>query len=255
MKSLGITASVGAVLWLGNGALAQQPSPMGTRQVSPVTIIRQAYTPPIDSRPPAEDHTGGGVRGGMRGCGDEIAAIAPRLHAVGQTAAQYPTFVWYAFGEASEPIEFHLYRYQPNGELEEILIEPISTSGKGYMAYTLPQHQAALAVGETYLWQVVLYCDANLEEVGQWTSAEVEIVPAPIELNVSTNNPVQQAQAYASQGLWYEAMATVYEGSTPEAAALRRTLLLNLADLEDQSTVAPLSDVGPQLRRIAEDVD
>jgi hypothetical protein len=252
LKTLGVTASTVAMLLLCTRALAEQPSPIDTNQFSPATAVTsQAYTPPGDSRPPAEDHTGGGVRG----CGDEIAAIAPRLHAVGQTAAQYPTFVWYNFGEASEPVEFHLYRYQSNGELEEILVTPISTSRKGYMAYTLPANQSALAIGETYLWQVVLYCDTNLEEVGQWTSAEVEIVPSPTNLSMSTTSDIQQAQVFARAGLWYEAIATVYDASSPEAAAFRETLLLNLADLEAQNVSETAINVSDQLREIANAVD
>ena len=135
----------------------------------------RVYTPPVESRTSEEDHTGGGVRG----CGDDLAALAPRLNDVGQTVSTRPTFVWYGFGDDADPLEFHLYRYQSDGSVKAVLIDPIGPSNEGYMAYTFPPNEPELTVGDTYLWQVVLYCDQNLEEIGRWTSADIEIVAPP----------------------------------------------------------------------------
>ena len=205
--------------------------------------------PPADSRTSGEDHTGGGVRG----CGEEAAALAPRLNAVGQTLSTRPTFVWYIFSDDAEPIEFHLYRYQTDNTLETVLINSIGPSNEGYMAYTLPAEEPDLNIGDTYLWQVVLYCDQNLEEVGRWTSADVEIVAPPTELAAeSADDSLQKAQAYARAGLWYDALAEVYDAITPEAQTFRQNLLLDLADLEEQPDRELALDLSAQLRQIAE---
>ncbi|MBE7384842.1 MAG: DUF928 domain-containing protein [Leptolyngbya sp. SIO1E4] len=245
--------TVSLLIVLGSSGLADYtPSDASDR---PSDNIRntvggsRAYTPPPTSRTSGEDHTGGGVRG----CGDNIATLAPRLNFVGQSSTTRPTFVWYMFGEAAEPLEFHLYHYQADGSLEAVLIDPIGSSTQGYMAYTLPSGQPDLTVGETYLWQVVLYCDPNLEEVGRWASADVEIVALPADLMAGLpEGTLPQAQAYARAGLWYEAMAAVYDATTPEEKAFRQDLLLDLADLEEQSEQESIINLSSQLRQIAE---
>ncbi|MGF1567066.1 MAG: DUF928 domain-containing protein [Nodosilinea sp.] len=208
----------------------------------------QAYNPPADSQRPRGDHSGGGVRG----CGDDMAALAPRLNAIGQTASIHPTFVWYSFSGGAEFLEVQLYKYGADNVLEKVLIREIGTNQAGYMAYTLPDTDPGLQVGETYFWQVVMYCDQNLQEVGKWVSADLEVVAAPGELTASglQDDPLQLAQRYGQAGLWYDAMALVYDASTPQARAFRSTLLLNLADLEEEPT-AEAPTLSDQLRQIA----
>lgn len=214
----------------------------------------RAYNPPADSRLPEGDHTSGSVRG----CGEgNIAALAPRLSSIGQGASGRPAFIWYVFTEETDQLEFHLYRYRSDNTLETIVIDQIGPSQKGYMAYELPLEQAELATGETYLWQVVSYCDASLEDVSKWTSAEIEIVAPPADLALAqAETPLQQAQAYAQAGLWYDAIAAVFDATAPEAVAFRSTLLLELAELEAQFALEEETnsavDPSKQLRQIAE---
>ena len=208
------------------------------------------YTPPSDARIPRSDHTGGGVRG----CGGEIAALAPRLQSVGYSLSNRPTFVWYVLSDEVQPIEFHLYRYQPDGALEEVFINAIGQSTQGYMAYTLPSDQADLQVGETYLWQVMLYCDQNLEEIDAWSTADIEVVAPASELAGLPNDPLQRAQAYAQSGYWYEAIAAVYNTTSPEAKTFRQSLLLDLAEVEapsEDGLSAKETALIEQLRAIA----
>ncbi|NEQ44300.1 MAG: DUF928 domain-containing protein [Leptolyngbya sp. SIOISBB] len=208
----------------------------------------RAYVPPSDPGVPRDDHTGGGVRG----CGDDIAALAPRLNSVGQTASTNPTFVWYNFSDESDPIEFQLYRFEPDGSFDTVAVEQFETSQQGYMAYTLPFGEAELTVGEAYLWQVVIYCDRNFEEPGQYSSAEIEVVALPAELATALpDDSLGRAQTYASNGLWYDALAEVYDATDATAKALRRDLLLDLADLEEQPDGAE-AELITELRAIAE---
>ena len=211
------------------------------------------YTPPPNAEIPRADHTGGGVRG----CGGEIAALAPRLHSVGYTTSNHPTFVWYVLSDTELLLEFHLYRYQADGTLEEVLINPIGSSNPGFMAYTLPPDQADLSSGETYQWQVILYCDQNLEEVDAWSTADIQIVAPPANLTTELpDNPLQRAQTYANSGFWYEAMAEVYNATTPEEIDFRQTLLNNLVELEEPADGVDLSqkerNLIEQLRQIAD---
>lgn len=208
----------------------------------------RAYTPPEDLTRPGDDHTGGGVRG----CGDDIAALAPRLNFVGQTAATQPTFVWYNFSDDGDPIEFQLYRYKADGSFETVVEEQFDESQQGYMAYTLPADEA-LDTGEIYLWQVVLYCDQEFEQPGQYSSADIEVVSLPADLAARLpDDSLARAEVYAQSGLWYEAMAEVYDAETPAEANFRRSLLLDLADYEAQSEKDGATALSEQLIQIAE---
>ena len=208
----------------------------------------RAYTPPSDARRPSRDHTGGSVRG----CGDDIVAIAPRLNSVGQTASTNPTFVWYNFSPDNDPVEFQLYRIQPDESLEVVTIKQFETSQQGYKAYTLPTEEANLNVGETYMWQVVLYCDTAFENPGHYSSAELEVVAPPAEVAAAlTSDPLQRAEVYANASLWYDALAEVAATNIPTIQNFRQDLLLDLASLEEQSTEENAMALSTQLREIA----
>jgi len=207
----------------------------------------RAYTPPSNARRPEGDHTGGSVRG----CGDDVVAIAPRLSAVGQTASTNTTFVWYNFSEDNDPIEFQLYRYEPEGGLSQVLVKQFDESQEGYMAYTLPAEEAELSMGETYVWQVVLYCDADFEDPGNYSSAELEVVDLPEEATDLPSDALARAKIYADAGLWYDALAEVYSSSMPDAEAFRQDLLLDIADLDEQADKNRAEDISEQFRAIA----
>ena len=220
---------------------------------STISSTLQAYTPPRDARRPSRAHTGGSVRG----CGDDIVAIAPRFNAIGQTASTNPTFVWYNFSPDNDPIEFQLYRVLPDGSLDEneVLIKQFKTSKQGYQTFTLPAEADSLTVGETYMWQVVLYCDTAFENPGYYSSAELEVVELPAEVTSAlTNSPSQRAQVYADAGLWYDALAEVVSDEIQATRASRQTLLLALADYEGQTTDDDAVEFITQLREIS-DVD
>ena len=213
----------------------------------------RAYVPPADSRIPDQDHSGGGVRG----CGDEIVAIAPRLSVMGRTGSTHPTLVWHSQSDDHEFLELQLYRYRSgNGNIfEEVLIEPIeATAGtQGYMSYTLPQDEPGLQVGETYLWQVVQYCDPNFEEVGMVTSADIEVVPIPAEMTSElSGDSVDNARVFAKFGLWYEAITAVYDANTPAAESLRQDLLHDLLTIEANTESDETEEIVEQLSELVD---
>jgi len=232
---------------IGGGEAYDPPSRGGPS--GPSTIGGgETYDPPTGGRPQSGNHTGGGVRS----CGDELAPLAPRVGTVGRTTNPRPTLTWYVYGDDARAIELHLYRYQDNGLLDEVFIRPVGTTTPGIMTYTLPATDAPLTAGSTYLWQVVMYCDGNREEVGQFVSADLEVVPPPASLpNPLPADPVAQAQAFGAAGLWYDALAAVSVATTtPEQDAFRRQLLLQLADLEDAAAGPEgAGSASDQLRR------
>ena len=246
-RIISISSAMAMLLVLAPAGLAgRNDRPSGNSSSIPGAL--RAYTPPSDARRPSRDHTGGSVRG----CGDDIVAIAPRLNSVGQTASTSPTFVWYNFSPDNDPIEFQLYRIQPDESLEVVTIKQFDTSQQGYTAYTLPTADADLDVGETYMWQVVLYCDTAFENPGHYSSAELEVVTLPTDVSAAlTSNPQQDALTYANAGLWYDALAQVATASTPTTKTFRQDLILDLADIEAQSANESATTLSAQLREIA----
>ena len=214
---------------------------------------RRQYRPPTDARIPRRNHSGGGVRG----CGEEIVAIAPRISGIGQTISTHPTLVWYNYSDGAEPLELHLYRYQADdtdgSAVEKVFVEAIGSSKEGYMSYKLPENEPGLQVGETYFWQVVLYCDPNREEVGMWTAADIQVVPdlAGITAQLS-EDALSNAQVLGEAGLWYDAIAAIQPLKTPAAKSFRQTMLIDLAELEAETDTSSTPTIVEQLRQITE---
>jgi hypothetical protein len=217
----------------------------------------RAYVPPVTARISRQNHSGGGPR--PSSCGQEVALIAPRHSTIGLTDSTHPTLVWYSFSSSLEQhgnsgfLELHLYRYQADNSLEKVFVRPMGESRQGYMSYTLPQNEQGLNVGETYKWQVVAYCDPELEEISKWATADLEVVPpvATIASQLSEDS-LDNAEIYAGSGLWYNAIAEINNLSTPAAESFRQDLLLDLADLEEQTDGDTTEKNSTQLRAIAE---
>lgn len=245
----------GLSLWLGlswpSGAEVTLPGAIAAADDTlNQTLASRAYTPPPGSQSAGGPNTGGGVRG----CGDQMVALAPQYSVVGQSFSTRPTFVWYVGNNAVETLEFALYQRDEAGtgtaQLMDIEQE-IAYTPNGYVAYTLPSDGAALTVGETYTWVAAVYCDAARTQIGGLISADIEIV-APPSVMPPEMDAVAAAETYGAEGFWYDALAAVYAGETAEAAALRQDLLLDLADLEENTGTVFGRVLGRQLRALTE---
>lgn len=216
---------------------------------------RRRYRPPSDARLPRRSHSGGGVRG----CGEEILAIAPRSSSIGQTTSTRPTLTWYNYSNSAEPLELHLYRYEAEAAgaeaaaLTPILIKPLAASQVGYASYTLSERDPALEPGQTYFWQVILYCDPNLEEVGRWTSADIQVVLPPATVSEQlADDSLRNAEIYAEAGFWYDAIAQISNLEDSMTNAFLQTLLLELAELEGEAIDDSAEAIRDQLRQVVE---
>lgn len=137
-------------------------------------ISSRAYNPPAGSQGSGGASTGGGIRG----CGEDMIALAPAFNSTGHTFAARPTFVWYLGDAPSDRLQFTLYHQGDTGETE-VFSQPLTASGAGYQAFTLPAEAAPLQVGETYRWQTTLYCEEGVDAAQRWVEAQVEVVEPP----------------------------------------------------------------------------
>ncbi|MEM1291704.1 MAG: DUF928 domain-containing protein [Cyanobacteria bacterium P01_H01_bin.162] len=241
-RSLMLLLLAGPSLATAGGAIAASP-PLDSNRKG------RAYEPPPNSRISGGGNTGSG--GSRDWCSDDsLAAIAPQFSGVGQSFSTRPTFVWYTDSPTVGVMQFELYQ----GDLEEPIFSETVLPQSNFVAYTLPATAPALTVGETYWWQATLRCSADTEMVSSWIATSVEIVDSTPTLPAAgaASSSIQMAQAYASSGLWYDALAEVYDPETFDEYLLRQDLLLDLADLEAASGNAIAIDISEQLQDLAE---
>lgn len=143
-----------------------------------------------------------------------FVALAP-VSNIGQTQSTRPTFAWYIPHKESKALRFELLNI--TSSRPEILYTANLSSQLGIMQFTLPSSAPSLAIGQAYLWRVVLECVPGKPSADEIVSAEIELTPG--------SAPSSTAQQYAERELWYEAFAIA---SAPE----RMQLLSDLANLE-----------------------
>lgn len=215
--------------------------------------VQAGYVPPPNADAPTSRTTGGGRRGGCQGTGNiDLVALAPQVHA-GQTMSTHPTLVWYAPADIRQPLEVELYQLESNNRWKRLKTFTLEEQSAGFMSFSWPETEPDLTVGQTYRWQVISTCVIGLPARDLVTTAEIEVIAPPADLETGEEiDSVTQAQQYAENGLWYDALAAVSDSSAslPEKT-YRDELLLDLADLETASAGDTETYLSRQLRRIA----
>ncbi|NET60804.1 MAG: DUF928 domain-containing protein, partial [Symploca sp. SIO2E6] len=158
-----------------------------------------------------------GSRGGCEGDGTSLAALdtstqgipltllAPQSH-VGKTVATRLTFAWFVPDSTSNPMEFRIYEYNSNGDIQPIG-EPISwESSPGIVPFTLPEEGSELKVGHTYMWQVTILCNPNNPSNDLIARGYLEVVEVPSDWEDMLFDRSTASDFYAAAGLWYDAL-------------------------------------------------
>lgn len=234
------------------------PAPAGLTKPAQQSTALKSYSPPPPNSGYQAPAPGGGVRTFV---GDEqrsscaspanlpLLALAPQFHQ-GQTSTRRPTLAWYVPGDVAGPLTIQVFRgnlRDVEPETEPPLFDETLTSRAGIMTWTVPQD---LAVGETYVWRVVLVCDSNRPSLNLRDVAEFVIVAPP---TAPSADPVRDAQRMAESGIWYDALAlTLSSPASPQMRSLRISMLESLADLESRNDSVQAAIRVRALRRIVE---
>ncbi len=196
------------------------------------------YVPPPDQKE-SSDYS---KPGGRRGCDTNkipLTVLAPKKY-IAYTVSSHPTFAWYS--SDSHPVEFRLFKFDKNGDPEQ-LDSPIDHQGiPGIKIYSLPKNQPGLKTGETYLWQVSIKCPQGIV----LSRAEFTVVSIPTELSkkiARTPNQIDKLKLYAQSSLWYDAFA--------EALVLAKTKELTqpLSNLLQDLATGDIPDEGISLKK------
>jgi hypothetical protein len=218
-----------------------------------LTVALGAYKPPSKPSAPKSPTTTTGTRGGCQENNKtSLTALAPQIH-IGQTVSQYPTFTWFVPDSQPFPMEFRLYNYDSSDRPQ--LIEKVKLPSKpGIMQYSLSPRRPGLAVGQTYRWQVVIFCDPNRPSSAVATEAlvqVVEIAPALRQQLSMANDPIKKSNLLAKFGFWYDAFAEVSQNSNNQSIKnYKFDLLEDLASLEKTPQKEQIQNIVANQSRI-----
>jgi len=191
------------------------------------SIAIAGYKPPEDQKAPKYSSTQLGTRGQ---CGNDsqssLKILAPQDY-VGKTASSRPTFAWIFNSSESFALEFRLYEYGANDQLN--LIYQFQTETQpDITTISLPEHIPDLVVDQRYVWQVAVLCNPNYPSQDLVTLAEFEVVAISPDLaqEISkTDDHLTKSELYAQEGLWYDALsAGIQSGDTQYIDSLLATL-------------------------------
>ena len=223
----------------GPPAAFEPPSnPRPTRGI--LTTTGTYFRPPDNPRPRSGSRTTTGTRqGGCLGNTETPFTILGPEATVGRTLSTRPEFVWYLpESDIDFPVIFRLLA--PN---ESDIPVPIYTTElpytSGFSTYQLPSDAPALVANKEYRWQVVIACNPNYPSRSLAQELSFEVVPASASLNQSlatSASATERALAYGKEGIWYDAIAQVAQGTTAIDRAHRAGLLRDLVatDIENE---------------------
>jgi hypothetical protein len=193
------------------------------------------YRPPSDQKAPKGYTDSSGIRGRCDSFGNSsLALLAPSVH-VGQTTSSHPTFAWYVASRQKLPVEFTIYKLEPNEQLNLVYRLELY-SFPGITKISLPLQKPGLTIGQRYLWQVEVLCNRNRPSHNLVAAAEIETVAIPARLKNMLSHQqdrLQRAKLYAEAGIWYDALGEALAGNNQGKLGLvAASLLQDLASLE-----------------------
>lgn len=226
----------------------RQAEPIAARSESgPQANASSRAAPSINFQIPDVAATSVASSGGSRGAilpSYELVALLPETN-FGFTAADYPK----VFVSVAEPLDEVPVELVVTGSEDDFLAPiyqitrslTLPTPGIFGVDFSALEGMVPLEVGTRYRWQLTLVTNPNRPAQNAIAAGEIERVRA-IALE-SESNSVGAVYAYAEAGLWYDAIATLYElerqGEAPEGLWPE---MLQLAELDDLLEAPLLGD-------------
>lgn len=204
--------SLGFVLWAGFLTVVMEPlsAMSGTFSSSP------AYKP--TPRPQPQRTEGGGSRGCLNTESVALQLLVPKDHTA-FTSSAYPTLSWYISAVPSIPLELSLVE---EGVAEPILVKQLPVKNAGLMKFKLDEDTAGLEVGKQYRWTVSLICNPSRPSQSIYARAWLERVPVSKDVakKIANRSAYDKALAYIQAGIWYDAIAVIYESQLTDSDAV-----------------------------------
>lgn len=181
--------------------------------VAPLVAFAQKYVPPRRGKP--ERREGAGTRGPNDRCikgGKPLLALAPADN-FSLTTSKTPTLFWYIPTTIAKTGEFRLLR---DSDDEEVYTTTTNLDkSPGIFRIQIPTLATSkMKAGEVYRWQFSLICapkDPSRNPFIEGLIERVEPSTTLVKALGRAKTPQEKASAYASAGIWQEAISTLVE--------------------------------------------
>ncbi|MEL7036884.1 MAG: DUF928 domain-containing protein [Cyanobacteria bacterium J06592_8] len=170
--------------------------------------------PPSPNREGAQSSAGGGRRGQdleNRVCttGDiPLTALKPNEDEAEITVSAHPDFFIFVPENTAEEAEFVIV----NEDNDEVYLKTFDLSKEaGVVQVSLPK-TVMLEVGQTYKWQFVVWCSSDDPSQIEFVEGEIQRTELSEDLETqinATDDPLEQAQLFATEGIWQDTVMIV----------------------------------------------
>lgn len=142
---------------------------------------------------------------------DEAANRPKHLEMKGLTVAATPMFFFYVPELPATEAAFSLKDENNNDIYQTNLSLPQQS---GIVAVKLPENTPALEVGKTYRWSFGVMCQTETAQAQSsvvFISGEIRRIEpdAALKNQLQTATPLEQAEIYAENGIWFETLTTL----------------------------------------------
>jgi hypothetical protein len=218
----------------------ERPAQQSAREPeSPVAMVVASLIPesPLVYTPPRgfADAGLGRFAQGRRSAGSTSTPLALAPEHVGLTVRGSPTLYWFMPERADHRIEFVLAA--PDAVEPVFILTTNAPIEPGFHTVPLGDHGVTIEPGVTYRWTVTLVLDEDQrykDVIGGGAIARIHPSDA-LQAELEKAEPGAAGQAYAANGLWYDALnfvsQRIIEGAEEASARSRRAELLEQVGL------------------------
>lgn len=231
------------------GVLGSSLLPAMAQPTQPGDSSGIQFSPPIppDTGEPGDRGQGGGARGdcpqyeGLLGLVPQVQTRTGPI-SWGLTTRDRPTVWVYAPRgiQAATPLEFVL-RERSGKTVYKQRFQATATPA-GVVSLPLPSTSPALQVGQSYRWTFSVYCNAQTPDRPVTLRGSIQRVAPGAGLQqqlTQAKTPQEQAFAYASAGIWYDALTLL--GQRLQTTSRYSSTQTAWADLLRQGKLEPAS--------------
>ena len=204
--SISLSLTTGTLLFCTTPSLAQSKDSQQERvdTGSSVGAKEDPYDFTGDGR--SGRRTSGGSRGECPKIDPGLIALVPTSN-WGKTVAEHPTWWFYVpYSPQEVPVGVFVLQDENYNDLYRTTLN-LPSSAPGLVSVSLPKKESSLAIGDSYRWQLNLYCSEDRASAPLYVSGWINRVLPSSELSRKlTQETTRKYQVYAEQGIWFDAI-------------------------------------------------
>ncbi|MFP4337073.1 MAG: DUF928 domain-containing protein [Halothece sp.] len=183
-----------------------QSQPATPQENSSINASKDPYDFTGDGR--SGRRTSGGSRGdcSQLDSESELTALIPTSN-WGKTVAESPSWWFYVpYSTEQTPIGVFVLQDEDYNDIYRARFS-LPASSPGLMRVSLPEEESPLAAGESYRWQINLYCNPEATSAPIYVSGWIErVIPNEKLTRELDQNTTSEYEVYAREGIWFDAM-------------------------------------------------